>query len=610
MKKRRPETEAPGERRRRSAAELLGHAAAAGAEEALQTLVNQFADPLSFLRELVQNSLDAAGTRIEVGFSFEGQPGEATGLGCVSVADNGEGMNELIIDRYLLTLFASSKEDDLTKIGKFGIGFVSIFAIKPDLVVVETGQAGEAWRLIFHADARHEKLRLPDAVEGTVVRLFKRIEPAAFEELRAKGRETVRYWCKYAEAEILFDGEPLGEAFALDAALCARFAEPGTEILVGFAPPPLVAKAPSEEGGLEGAFDVSDEDLAESPRGESEPGPAAAAPTRVVGFYNRGLTLVEGPALPQPEPFFDGLSFRIKSRYLEHTLTRDNVLTDESYEKAIKLLRRLITDQLRPALFAHLEALASRAAEATAEREREAAFAWAALPSMRLEEHALERKLFATPDPSLDRKLFPTQEGAPVSLGQLRALKLPVGGVLASSLPNPVTQLLAGAGTPTLLGSPAICRYLSEVAKLTVLNADLCFATSLPTDQGEHAVWLAQVAALLDRCGLKVRGVHLGVLDYPGSRRARDLHLRQVEPFALTRIGHDDRPTAFGGARELVLAHDHPLVQRCLALSSDEPSLAAHLLAQGISILEGGAPRGAAIAARAVALDPREPADG
>ena len=45
-------------------------------------------------------------------------------------------MDEQIIDNELTRLFSSSKEDDLTKIGKFGIGFTSIFAIQPESRIV------------------------------------------------------------------------------------------------------------------------------------------------------------------------------------------------------------------------------------------------------------------------------------------------------------------------------------------------------------------------------------------------------------------------------------------------------------------------------------------
>ena len=49
--------------------------------------------------------------------------GEPRHLG-IHVDDFGEGMDEAIIDAQLTRMFSSTKENDLTKIGKFGIGFL------------------------------------------------------------------------------------------------------------------------------------------------------------------------------------------------------------------------------------------------------------------------------------------------------------------------------------------------------------------------------------------------------------------------------------------------------------------------------------------------------
>src|SRR4051812_3835004 len=90
-------------------------------------MVRQFADPYAFLRELVQNGMDAGATNIEV--RFERTP-EGT---CVSqVTDDGSGMSRQIIEGPLLTLFSSSKDNDTSKIGKYGVGFVSVFALEPE----------------------------------------------------------------------------------------------------------------------------------------------------------------------------------------------------------------------------------------------------------------------------------------------------------------------------------------------------------------------------------------------------------------------------------------------------------------------------------------------
>src|SRR5690606_5787563 len=49
------------------------------AREVLDELVHQFADPVSCFRELVQNSIDAGSSEIEVRFEFKRAPG-ATGI--------------------------------------------------------------------------------------------------------------------------------------------------------------------------------------------------------------------------------------------------------------------------------------------------------------------------------------------------------------------------------------------------------------------------------------------------------------------------------------------------------------------------------------------------
>ena len=95
------------------------------AAAALENLVNQFARPLDFLRELVQNSIDAGSPRVEVRIERQADPSDPRSVVLtIHVEDWGGGMDERIIDSQLTRLFASSKEGDLTKIGKFGIGFM------------------------------------------------------------------------------------------------------------------------------------------------------------------------------------------------------------------------------------------------------------------------------------------------------------------------------------------------------------------------------------------------------------------------------------------------------------------------------------------------------
>jgi hypothetical protein len=84
----------------------------------------------------------------------------------IEVADAGEGMTREIIDNRLTRLFSSAKEGDYTKIGRFGIGFVSVFALDPEIVCVDTGRAGEHWRVVFRRDRSFERIRLTEPGGG------------------------------------------------------------------------------------------------------------------------------------------------------------------------------------------------------------------------------------------------------------------------------------------------------------------------------------------------------------------------------------------------------------------------------------------------------------
>lgn len=277
------------------------------ASQALEQLVTQFSDPLAFLRELVQNSLDAATELIEVEVEYDEQA-----KGCViRVRDTGVGMDRDIIDTKLTRLFSSSKENDLTKIGKFGIGFVSIFAIEPQLVVLETGRDGESWRIIFHQDRSFERRQLDSPVEGTSVSVFTSLKASELPKLQKDCLATVAFWCRHSEVEIHFNGKRVNEPFQLpDTLVSYHHQVEGTDAVVA---------ASLEANGFQ-------------------------------GYYNRGLTLLEGLGSPLPH-----VSFKLRSRYLEHTLTRDNIIHDEGYEKALAEVRIAAYDELPKIIGQHLQ---------------------------------------------------------------------------------------------------------------------------------------------------------------------------------------------------------------------------------------------------------------
>lgn len=322
---------------------------AALAATMVENLVTQFRSALDFYRELVQNSIDAGSPRVDVWMEFLPHGAEPAGedpLGAAStgpvvggtiaihVDDFGDGMTEAIIDSELTQLFASSKDDDLTKIGKFGIGFVSVFALRPRAVLVHTGRVGEYWEVFFGEDRSFVKARLDRPVEGTQVTLFVEGGHQRYVDLVRRSVETLRSWCIHSETEVTFEdrsselrGEPrrrivINEPFAVTGRCAVRHEEPGTTIVA--------------------AYDDDPE----------------------WGFYNRGLALLRTRAFqaawePGLGAELGGVTTKIKSRYLEHTLTRETVLRDENYEKAVARVLEVVRGPLRQALVAELSELAS-----------------------------------------------------------------------------------------------------------------------------------------------------------------------------------------------------------------------------------------------------------
>jgi hypothetical protein len=280
-------------------------------DRVLDELVDQFADPMAFLRELVQNAIDAGSGEIAVDFSFESDasPG-STGRMVIEVRDFGEGMDRQVIEERLLRLFSSGKDEDFTKIGRFGIGFVSVFAIEPEAVCLDTGRSGEYWRLVFDEGRSFDLLELDRPVEGTQIRIFKKIDQGEFESFRRRGRRVLTHWCKHARVPIYVDGEDIRQPFEVDSPCQVTHREEGTRLVAG-----LVADRRAD-----------------------------------YGYYNRGLTLEEGEGGPWPH-----VAFKIDSRYLEHTLTRDQVVEDRHFHKAEELIEEAITGEMIERLVDRIE---------------------------------------------------------------------------------------------------------------------------------------------------------------------------------------------------------------------------------------------------------------
>ncbi|MCB9567969.1 MAG: ATP-binding protein [Myxococcales bacterium] len=312
----------------------------------LERLVAQFASPYDFLRELVQNSMDAGSDRVEV--VLDGEPTD-DGDGVVhvlSIADTGGGMDEAIIDGELTRLFASTKSDDRTMAGGFGIGFVSVFAWQPDAVLVQTGRAGEGWEVVFYPDRRFEKRRLQVPVEGTTVTLLRRGPASEGPRIAEAVRDSLWRWCRYCRLEITF------------------------EDLTGDQPLELIQDSPAALEGELGLSEVA---------GDHAIRVAFGVPPRAT-LLRRGLILAEGSVgelLPELAAAIgegrEHLQVWVDSPSLHTTLARDKVMKDAGHGL---IERRIIAvvDALRGRLVAALVANTAAAGPWTSAQQRRHAF--------------------------------------------------------------------------------------------------------------------------------------------------------------------------------------------------------------------------------------------
>ena len=496
------------------------------ARAALDELVHQFADPYAFVRELVQNAVDAGSAEIDVDVRHATE-GPDAGLVTVHVDDWGEGMTREVIEKKLTRLFSSSKDGDRTKIGKFGIGFVSVFALDPDAVCIDTARDGQCWRVLFRADRTFELLALREPVDGTKIRVIKRGDAAAFAEVRARVEASLRFWCRHLEAEVRFAGAPIRAPFTLEDAPCQVEASDGVgRIVVGH----------------------------RSDRATFR------------GFYNNGLTLLETTEAKPGDPL-DGLAFKASSPRLEHTLTRDAVIEDAGYHAVLSDTLTIARTRLAQAVFDALE----RAATGPASHYLVHAALW-----------HLARGL----PPGLgSRPVASSPGGAPLGIDALR--RAPKDDVfLFAAGRSRLTDALEQRGNTVVLGRPddarvALLQALSPGSTAERVGARWCLPRVLDPAETPRA-WprlREHLHATLRIVGAKVRDIVPAEFGDPESSIAERIAVTQARPGELSSVGELDHlaPGLFARRHALLVNLGHPSVAAFVALAEREPAMAAYL---------------------------------
>lgn len=476
-------------------------------EEVFKNLVDQFTDPFTCLRELVQNGMDAGSEQIDIRTSYLAEPGGV----CLEIRDYGEGMTREIIDNKLTRLFSSDKENDLTKIGKFGIGFVSVFSLKPELVTVDTGRDGEYWRIAFDGGTDFQLFELHAPLEGTSVKLFKILPHEEYQEFCRRCFETVSKWCRHSHVQITFNDDSLNRPLTVDSVCRVDIQDPL------------------------GRFNVGTVDKAPAP----------------YGLYNTGLTLSESE-----QEAFPGVTYKILSNHLEHTLTRDAVIVDGNYNKVMarltQIVRKDLFEQVRRQLLAD-EALREPTAAETA------MYLHSVLPELSRQEKK--------------RPIHVDLHGAEVSLADLARCAKEETRLFASRTPSTLSQRASREGIPVLNLdlSSATSALFSSLCGAPVVSLEQNLAVSRPVAQPPALrAMQSHIKALLREARILVTSVVL--VDYP------DTPLDPTSSPAVFSLGSDRLVRRFRKGfwatkyllpQQLLLDARHPLVKKALSRAED-----------------------------------------
>ncbi len=513
----------------------------AGRQEGLvDELIAQFADPLAFYRELVQNSIDAGATAVSVALAWE-PSADGDGVLTASVRDDGCGMEQRVLEEELTVLFRSGKENDDTKIGKFGVGFISVLAVKPNLVAVQTSKgSGAQFTLHLYPDQTYDLFRAEGAPShGTSVTLHIPMPRSAVEAFVAGSERALSTWCRHTELPIRFVAliagadAPLREAridrpFGLEALVAVDAEKDGTRVVAGL--------------------------------------PLDAQP--YLAFFNRGLLLFE-----TRNNVFGVVAVKILDGRLEHTLSRDNVRRDEHHERAMRFARHVVETVLAEKVQATLAQLAERRRDAP-----QLDVLWMAAKNAGIEIASRDLRVPLL-HPIADTKSISVHE-----IGRTESY--------AASEASAITAALANRGRAVVDLSVAASAggYLSMLAELAgrpLLAADSAVTLATRVEaSGEDAALLDALARVLGEVARAPESIALVEL---AGAMASLLYVAGVDAAPAILTHEEARRDPFRRLRRppLWIRADAPIVVFARRAAADRPRLAAMLLARAILAVHG-----------------------
>jgi len=495
-------------------------------------IIAQFADPLAFYRELVQNAIDADSPSVEVELVHD------TRVMLVRVRDRGCGMTRDILENQLLVLFRSTKEKDHTKIGKFGIGFASVLAPNPNVVVVNTARDGR--RLVLHL-SRDLTFKIfdggPATQTGTTIELELAMSVEDAPKFAHASHDALVRWCRHATVPIELRTEIPG----LEPPYSARIDRP-----LGLDDAIVEVHGVSEDGQLTMIVGIARD---AKPYG---------------GFFNHGLMLYE-----TTERLLGKLAFKLQDARLGHTLSRDNVRRDEHFTRALQMVRTLAEQELPRVIDGALRTAAS-----------DDVGKWEAVA------HAVVASEIGL---SPERWTFPLVDETPNG----KTIDAPSIGrrMWSSAKSTPLTAELARVGIPIVriadYARPTFDR-LRELLDARAVDVATSFTLVTPIEASPmDRVFTDTLLAIFEACHrgpprvvlATLEGAHADLLAIAGGSEDAAF-LRRDASYVLDKDVVVSTPFTRTRRRAVVINANHALVR--IARTSSDPRMAAAHIARGV----------------------------
>lgn len=180
-------------------------------EGLIAMMLDQFASPFLCYREIIQNAIDECSSRVNVTIDYDKQKHVLN----VAVEDDGAGMDWEKLKRYL-TLFDSTKEDDVRSIGEMGVGKIFALALDPRLIIVETGNETEGHKVIINNDMSGQIRKIQPRKGTKVSTVFNKCEKDVRSFIRSIV-DTIEKTCSYVSTPVYINARKINKPFDFSA---------------------------------------------------------------------------------------------------------------------------------------------------------------------------------------------------------------------------------------------------------------------------------------------------------------------------------------------------------------------------------------------------------